>query len=110
MSSRIGWAREQLIAVDQIVERHRLLAQRVDHVPIIDDVPTVALRYRPSTTERHHRSCAEEALEPVIVEVHAQAMANEPRWRRVEDAAQDEAAARRDGDNLLLVIGRPALG
>jgi len=84
----IGGVREQLIAVDQIVERHRLLAQRVDHVPIIDDVTALALRHRPSTPERHHRSCAEEALEPVIVEMHAQAMANEPRRRRVEDAAQ----------------------
>src|SRR5467141_2794440 len=77
---------------------------------IIDDVAALALRYRPSTPERHHRSCTAKALEPVIVEMHAQAMANEPRWSCVEDAAQDEAAARRDGDNLLLVIGRPALG
>src|ERR1700686_2306154 len=108
--SCIGRAREQLIAVDQIVERHRLLAQRVDNVPIINDVTALALRYRPSTPQRHHRSCSKETLEPVIVEVHAQAMANEPRWRCVEDAAQDEADARRDGDDLLLVIGRPALG
>ena len=36
--SCIGRAREQLIAVDEMVERHRLLAQRVDHVPIIDNV------------------------------------------------------------------------
>ena len=79
-------------------------------MPIIDDVTALALRYRPSPPERHHRCRAEEALEPVIVEVHAQAMADEPRWRGVEDAAQDEAAARRDGDDLLLVIGRPALG
>jgi len=91
----IGRAREQLIA---IVERHRLLAQCVDHLMIIDNVTALALRYRPSTQECHHRSRAEEALEPVIVEVHAQAMANKPRWRCVEDAAQDEAAARRDGE------------
>src|ERR1700684_1439619 len=37
-------------------------------------------------------------------------MADEPRWRRVEDAAQHEAAARCNGDDLLLVIGRPAFG
>src|ERR1700730_5922543 len=42
--------------------------------------------------------------------MHAQAMADEPRWRRVEDAAQHEAAARCDDDDLLLVIGRPAFG
>src|SRR6267143_1890866 len=102
--------REQLITVHQIVQRHRLLAQRVDHMMIIDDVTALALRYRPATPKRHHRCCAEEALDPVIVEVHAQAMADQPRWRGVEDATQDEAAARGDGDNLLLVIGRPPPG
>jgi len=42
--------------------------------------------------------------------LHAQAMADEPRWCCVEDAAQDKAATRRHDDDLLLVIGRPALG
>ena len=37
-------------------------------------------------------------------------MADEPRWRRVKDTAQDEAAARCDDDDLLLVIRRPSLG
>src|SRR3979411_2350892 len=77
---------------------------------IIDDVTALALRDRPTTPKRHHRCCAEEALDPVIVDVHAQAMADQPRWRGVEDATQDEAAARGDGDNLLLVIGRPPPG
>src|SRR5450432_4657963 len=54
------------------VERH--LAQRMDHMVIIDDVTALALRYRSAAPERHHRRCAEEALEPVIVEVNAQAM------------------------------------
>ena len=60
--------------------------------------------------QRHHRCCTEEALEPVIVEVNAQAMTDQLRWRGVEDATQDEAAARCDDDDLLLVIDRPALG
>src|SRR5208282_167668 len=66
--------------------------------------------YRPSTPQRHHRCCAEEALKPVIVKVDAQTMADEPRRRCVEDTAQDEAAARRDNDDFLLVVRRPALG
>src|SRR6267154_2322913 len=37
-------------------------------------------------------------------------MTDEPRWRRVEDALQTEAAARRDSDDLILVIGRPSFG
>ena len=40
---------------------------------IIDDMTALAFRYRPATPQRHHRRCAEEALEPVIVEVYAQA-------------------------------------
>jgi putative transposase len=82
----------------------------VDHVPIINDVAALVFRYRPSTPECHHRGCTEEALKAVIVEMHAQAMADEPRWRRVEDAAQHEAAARCDDDDLLLVIGGPTFG
>ena len=106
----IGRAREQLVAVDQIEQRHRLLAQRVDDVPIVDDVTALALGDRPPAPQRHHRRRAEEAVEPVVVEVHAQAMADQPRRRRVEHAAQNEAAARRDRDDLLLVVGGPPLG
>ena len=44
----IGLTREQLIAVDQIRQRHRLLAQRVDHVPVVDDMTALAVRdWRP---------------------------------------------------------------
>src|SRR5712664_352144 len=82
----------------------------MDHMMIIDDMTALAFRYRPAAAKRHHRRCSEEALEPIIVEVHAQAMTDQLRWRGVEDATEDEAAARRDGDNLLLVVDRPALG
>src|ERR1700731_5337409 len=34
----ISAAREQLIAIDQIEQRHRFLAQRMDDVMIVDDV------------------------------------------------------------------------
>lgn len=77
--ARIGRTWEQLIAIDQVVERHRLLAQRVDHVPIIDDVAAFGVRHRLSTPQRQHQGCAEEPREPVIVEVHAQTVADEPR-------------------------------
>ena len=41
----VGDTREQLIAVDQIEQRHRLAAQRVDDVPIVDDLrPLVVVR------------------------------------------------------------------
>ena len=54
-------------------------AQRVDYVPVIDDVTALAVRDRLPPPERHHRRRAKEAVEPVVVEVHAQAMADQPR-------------------------------
>jgi hypothetical protein len=43
--------------------------------------------------------------QPWYVKPHAQAMTDQPRGRCIEDPAQNEAAARRDRDDLLLVIG-----
>ena len=67
--------REQLIAADEIVERHRLFPERMDDMPVIDDVTAFVAGDRPSAFERHHRRRAEKALEPVVVDPHAQAMA-----------------------------------
>jgi hypothetical protein len=39
----IGLAREQLIAIDEIEQRHRLAAQGMDDVTVIDDVATLAV-------------------------------------------------------------------
>ena len=39
----IGRTREQLVAVDQIGQRHRLLAQRMDDMPVVDDVAALAV-------------------------------------------------------------------
>src|SRR5438477_8952902 len=37
-------------------------------------------------------------------------MADEPRWRRVEDALQTESAARCNSDDLFLVVDCPSFG
>ena len=42
----IGAAREQLIAIDQVEQRHRLLAQRMDDVMVVDDVAMFAAALR----------------------------------------------------------------
>ena len=42
----IGAAREQLVAIDQIEQRHRLAAQRMDDVPVVDDVAVLAAAVR----------------------------------------------------------------
>ena len=47
----ISAAREQLIAIDQIEQRHRFPAQRMDHVMIVDDVAVLAVRGRPTTPQ-----------------------------------------------------------
>ena len=65
--SSIGRAREQLIAIDEIGERHRLFAQRVDDVPVVDDVAALVVRDGAPAPERRHRRRAEEAFEPVVV-------------------------------------------
>jgi hypothetical protein len=102
----IGAAGEQLVAVDQVEQRHWLFAQRVDDVPVVDDVSVLVARLRrPATPQGHDPRRAEKAVEPIIVDPHTQAMADEPGRHRVEYSAQNEAAARRDRDGRLLVIG-----
>ena len=101
----IGLTRKQLIEVDQIGQRHRLLAQRVDHVPVVDDVTAFAVQDWLPPSERHYWSRAKEAVEPVVVEVDAQAMADQPRQRGIENTAQNEAVARRYSDDLRFVSG-----
>ena len=83
----------------------RLLAQCMDHVPVVNDVTTLAVRDGLAPPERHHGRRAQEAVEPIVVEVHAQPITDQPRRRGVENTAQNEAAARRDRDELLFVVG-----
>jgi hypothetical protein len=54
--------------------------------------------------QRQHRRAAEEAFDPVVVEAPAQVMADQPRRHGVEHAAQQEAAAAGDGDQVLLEV------
>jgi hypothetical protein len=56
-----------------------------------------------------YRRAAEEDLEPVVVEAHAQPVADEPRGHAVEDAAEHEAAGGSDGDHDLLAVLGAAL-
>jgi hypothetical protein len=81
----------------------------MDDVPIVDDMVELAAGLPPSTADRHHGRRAQETFEPIIVEMHAQAMANQPGGCGVEHPAQDEAAAGGDRDARLLVIRRSSL-
>jgi len=40
----VGVAREELGAIDEVQQRHRLAAQAVDDVAVVDDMPVLAVR------------------------------------------------------------------
>jgi hypothetical protein len=66
----ISVAREELAAVDEIEQSHRLAAQAVDDVAVVDDMAVPAVRPWPAARECHQRGGGEEQLEPVVVEAH----------------------------------------
>jgi hypothetical protein len=72
----VGAAWEHLLAIDQIEQRHRLAAQGMDDMPVIDHMAVFAAGIRPTTAQRHQRRRAEKAVEPIIPRV---------RLRRPED-------------------------
>ncbi len=91
----IGVARKELVAIDQVEQRHRLAAQRMDDVPVVDDMAVLAVAAgRPRGSVIRLRA-AEKQVEPVVVEPHAQPMADQPRGHGVEHLAQREAAGAR---------------
>jgi hypothetical protein len=53
------------------------------------DVTALAVRDGVPPSERHHGRRAKETVEPIVVEVHTQAMTDEPRRR--ENTARNEA-------------------
>lgn len=106
----VGISREQLVAIDEVEQRHRLPAQRVDDMPVIDHVCVLVMIGRAASPQRRHLGRAEEADEPVVVEAHGQPMADQPRRHRVEHLPQREAAARGDDDARLLPVGGAPLG
>lgn len=103
--SRIGRPRKQLVPVDQIEQRHRLLAQGVDDMAVVDDMAALAFRHGPAAPQRGDQHGAEEAIEPVVTDAHPRAMADQPRRHGVEHAPQDEAAAGCGSNELFLEVG-----
>ena len=100
----------KLIAIDQIEQCHRLLAQRVDDVTVVDHVAMLAAGLGRSTAPQGQEpGRAEEAFEPVVVEVNIQPVADQTRGNGVENAPQDEAAARGNENTRLLVVSRSSV-
>ena len=100
----IRFARKDLVAVDEVHQRHRFAPQAVNDVPVVDDVSVLAVAGRSSATERHETRRAEEDIEAVVIQADPQPVADEARRDRVEDLLQREAAGRGDGDNALLIV------
>jgi hypothetical protein len=104
-SAGVGRPGEEFVAVDQPEQRHRLAAERVDDVPVVDHMAVPAVGMRSPAGGGELVRAAEVDLEPAVVEAHAQAMADQARWHAVEHLAQGEAARGGHDDDRLLVVG-----
>ncbi len=82
-SQPVGIAREELVAVNEIEQRHGFAAQRVDDMAIIDDMTMFAGRGGAPARQRHEGRAADEQIEAVIVQPDPQPMSDELRWHRV---------------------------
>lgn len=100
----VRFAREELVAVDQAEQRHRLATKGVDDVVVIDDMTVLAIGAAATALERHQQGGSKKQLEPVVIQPNAQAMPDEARGHGVEDLAQREAVRGGDVDERLSVV------
>src|SRR6201995_5122337 len=103
----IGAAREELLTIDQIEQGHWLAAQGMDDVPIIDHMTVFAAGRRSPAAQRDQRRRAQETFEPIVIQPHAKAMADQARGHRIEHLLEGEPAGRTEGYGRLFVIRRP---
>ena len=87
-----GSAGEELIAIDQIEQRHGLAAQGMDDVTVVDDMAMFAVRPGPTASQDDDGRRALETFEPIVIKAHPQPMADQSRGNRVEHLAQREGA------------------
>ena len=85
--SGVGLPGEELIAVDEPQQRHRLALQRVDDMPVVDDMTMLAMGMSSTSSQRHLRRTAQIDLEAIVVEADTQPVANEARGHAIEDLA-----------------------
>src|SRR5665213_2319932 len=77
----------------------------MDDMAIVDDMAMFAVGLRPPAPQGDDVRRALEAVEPVVIKTHAQAVPDQPGGDRVEYLAQREGAGCRDNDVDLLVVG-----
>ena len=78
----------------------------MDDVPIVDDMAVSAVRWGPPVPRGENWRRALEALEPIVMKVDPQPLADQSRGNRVEHLAQREGAEAGDVDVDLLVVYR----
>src|SRR5260370_41116808 len=83
----------------------------MERVMMVDEVAVLAAPLgRPTTPQGQELGGAEEALEPVVVDVNIETVTDQARRNAVEDAPQDEAAARGHQDAGLLIVASSSGG
>src|SRR5690606_30994079 len=87
----LSW--KKLVTVDQLEQRHGLLAQRMNDMAIIHHLIVLATAMRPPSRQRHQRCRSDKDIKAVIVKSHAQPVTDKPGRHGVKDLAQGEAAA-----------------
>src|SRR4051812_6392011 len=103
-------AGEEAVAVDRGGERLRLAAQGVDDVVVVDAVGPAPVLAGPQAGMADHLGAAEPGLDAVVVDLHAQALADQARGGAVEDAVHQEAAGAGDAGDHLGEVGGAAGG
>src|SRR3546814_16857638 len=75
----VGLAREELVAIDKIPQRHRFAPKRMDDMAILDDMAMFAAAPGAAARTRKTRCAAEDTPNPIGQKAHAQEMAGHTR-------------------------------
>lgn len=109
-SPAVFLTREELVAIDEPAKRHRLLAQGMDDVVVIDDLVMPAVGMATPAGQGHQMRAADEDLEAIVEEAYTKPMSDQAGGHGVEDLAQGEAAGARYRDDHLFEVGGATIG
>ena len=102
----VGLARKQLVAIDKVEQNYRLAAQRVDDMPIVDDLVVLAQGVGPPAQQRQEMDAADEDIEPIIVDAHPEPVSDQAGGHGIEYLAERETTGGCDAHADLLIIRR----
>ena len=67
----IFFSREELVAINEAAERHRLFAQGMDDVVIVDDLVMPAVGMAASPAQRHQVRTANKDIQPIVEQANS---------------------------------------